>query len=548
MSATSLKVPPTRTFCSNPWSRLIWKEFRQNLPVLFVFVGLMFFIATMQYRTELPGMELWCTGSWGVLCLFAITIGIYLFSPEFENKTSSILQQLPVSSGFVVKNKILIGISFLFTFLVIAFLLQAFQVFGLGYSLSQSGEIFDDPERTNLTAVIGAAIIVPVECFICGVVCSLAIRRAIFAIFAAFGLVLLGWFVLAVICSTLLTLIQPADDNMVLFFVFSTKFLLLLLLASSIFPLSKRWLGNAPQIGATDQLPSPPNSAVPLNSQTKHQNLAVDSLGAADSSRYASASISRSRVKHSLIWQTFRQQRIHLIVFAVLIGLTACYCQIYLEYAYTHRGANFSTYIAIAQYGAVFMGLACLLCGQLAFAADNQNDKYRFFQQHGDFPWTIWSIRLTPAFLLTLLCFVIVFVQYFWLRNVQLEYESYGVTGHDCDATTLRLLLIIFSAFAIGQYNSIFFKSIVFSVAMNLLLSIGLWSWFLFLYEFHGNYLAYFMPIPVAMCLATWLWSPHWIAGENKTLRVLIPHSIVAGLTTVLVVLFLAMNKDLIWS
>ena len=115
------------------------------------------------------------------------------------------LGQLPITSGFVVRTKLWMGAATVLAFVGIAVLLQGFEVFALGHrfewpewyqNMSGSFEIF------GWTAV---AIVVPIEFFVLGALCSLFIQRTIFAVVIATGGFLLSWLLPPLLTSLLPT-------------------------------------------------------------------------------------------------------------------------------------------------------------------------------------------------------------------------------------------------------------------------------------------------------------------------------------------------------
>lgn len=537
MSSPSVKVAPPRRFCSHPASRIMWKEFWQHLPLFCVFVGIMFLIAFLQYRIQPRGIDWWCSGSWLVLCFFSLTSGIYLFSPEFENNTSAFLQQLPVSSGFIVRNKILTGIFFLLAFIAIAALVQAFQVFVLQEELVYKSGFVPIADGSDDFITLGAGIILPIECFICGTLCSLAIRRAIFATIAAISLLLITWVSLAILSGTAIQLFQLDSGFASLSCVTAIKLLLVTVLTVAIYPLGKRWLGNAPQIGATNQLP------MPASAGTKYREVAGTFLDSPSLPVQNTLTVDRKKIFSCLFWQTFRQQRIHFFVFLAVVA-TGLVISIWIEGLFSGQ-VRPSAYYGTSGWSTIVMGVLCLVSGQLAFAPDNFRDRYQFLQQHGNFPWMIWGIRILPSVVLVLCCVAVVGLSHVSLIQFERQYD-YRDSGFNPNSTTIKALLTIVTAFAIGQYNSIFFKSIVYTIGMNLVMAASLTFWFQGV-QFYSNHqlLLYYVPIPTAMIITTWLWSPHWIAGHNKNVSVLIPHAIMVALITTLVVTCLLVNGEL---
>ena len=92
----------------------MWKEFRQIAPMLIIFIAILSLVLALHQANYLSGQYIefdgnanWHTIIWGFVCLFSLTVGMSLFSTEHENKTIQMLRNLPFTSGFVVRNKLL---------------------------------------------------------------------------------------------------------------------------------------------------------------------------------------------------------------------------------------------------------------------------------------------------------------------------------------------------------------------------------------------------------------------------------------------------------
>ena len=121
---TSFSLP------SSAYRNMAWKEFRQNLPLFIAFVCIMAITLTIasidRYayvaRTRASNEAFWYIIIVAYMNFFSLTIGVFLFAPEKENKTARMLSHLPITSGFAVRAKIWNGLIAIGAFAVVAFI------------------------------------------------------------------------------------------------------------------------------------------------------------------------------------------------------------------------------------------------------------------------------------------------------------------------------------------------------------------------------------------------------------------------------------------
>jgi len=450
MSSTSVKMPPVDRVPSGATRKLFWKEMRQNLPVLVIFLGL--FSVVVAFFHQSPDLResdgtLWARIGWCILCFLSLTLGVFLFAPEKESGTVDFLKQLPVSSWFIVRHKILVGFAILAIFVFLATLFH-FYDFYFASSPSQQKFAYFSKLKLSVPEICLIGIGFPIECFLCGVLCSLFISRAIFAAVSAF----------AMTGAIVVFSIQFASANDGFYSIgsevqmqFTLTIVVINALAMSvigffIYSIGTEWVGNAPQ----NQQTSYPREAFAASSLSK------------PTAAQPRTGVSQGRIFQSLIWQTWRQIRIPFLVLAAIL-FTVC-AAVIVNFGFINQVSHSGQ--GTLWTGAIWMALVSFACGQLAFLNDNTKNNFRFFQQHGGQARIVWLARLLPAAMLTSLSILTI---------------CFLVSGIDRVNPRTPLLagsvLLILSAFALGQFNSMMFKSYVFAVATTLFLLAALSMW-----------------------------------------------------------------------
>ncbi|MFT5304193.1 MAG: ABC-type transport system involved in multi-copper enzyme maturation permease subunit, partial [Mariniblastus sp.] len=156
MNTSSLKTPPNlQPSMRMPWisSRFMaWKELKQNAPLVLVFAGFMTLIlAILAYDKYFnnPGRSNQDAGAfypiYVFINLFALTMGVFLFAPEKENKTAQLLRQLPISSGFAVRSKLLYGLISILCFVLIGAVFQGLELLCFQSTIKFSMQTADNP-------------------------------------------------------------------------------------------------------------------------------------------------------------------------------------------------------------------------------------------------------------------------------------------------------------------------------------------------------------------------------------------------------------------
>jgi hypothetical protein len=169
-----------------------------------------------------------------------------------------------------------------------------------------------------------------------------------------------------------------------------------------------------------------------------------------------------------------------------------------------------------------------LMSSLFAFSQDQRKCNYRYFQQHGERPGPIWWTRIMwPAcvtLVLGLIMIGLVLVTYLslWQAN-----QSILPVGHYLANVTLG----VFAAFAIGQFNSLFFRSPVFALAGAIVMGSaalmlgGVVDWG------QSNPWIWLGPAPVAMILLSRWRVRDWLADKNSVRDLALPW-VLLGMST----------------
>ena len=505
MTSGTSRFPNSRTA---PRWRMMWKEFRQIAPMLIIFIAILSLVLALHQANYLSGQYIefdgnanWHTIIWGFVCLFSLTVGMSLFSTEHENKTIQMLRNLPFTSGFVVRNKLLSGSLTIMLFIAFGLVLQLVEVYGIGRPF----ELFSDSENpAQLFFLFCFVVSLPLECFFWGVIWSMSLKRTIFAALAAVASIFFCFWFLHVFISWFFPSGQlfwssiASGSNGGPFFTFVTWVVLVKLLTYvgmgfACYSLGKNWLGNAPQLARLGQ------STIPaLSLQKNHQQTA---------SKYFAASNTTSnswRIYQSLIWQTLRQNKKTIAwASAAVVGL-----QIFFIVSYGLPMMSLFEFWLSLGYS---FSLPTLFVAMFAFSSDQHNSNYRFFQQHTEYGRKLWACRLLPAALFATASIVLLAasaISALYLKNPSpflyaLEVTSIGI-------------MFTVSAFAIGQFSSMMTRSGVYAFADALMLGVFLSSWFSTIIALNGSLWLFYLPAPVALVAVTWWRAPDWLADKTR--------------------------------
>ena len=164
------------------------------------------------------------------------------------------------------------------------------------------------------------------------------------------------------------------------------------------------------------------------------------------------------------------------------------------------------------------------LAGAITFVCDQQRHSYRFLADRGVRPGQIWLSRQLLLWLLAALPVVA-------FSAVAVAYVLLGASDFTHDVPNLgsivKNLLVSIASIALlglsaGQFCSMLFRNGFLAAFFGLLLSGVLTLWYGLMWLYGLNWFWSVLPIPLALLLATWLRTPHWLA-ERNTLRAWLP-------------------------
>ena len=473
-------------------NRLIWKDYREFMLPLFV-AGCLAFVLTIAATcfSWLGTEEIKSLGLIGKLIsplnMFAnscgLVLGVLLFAPEKENRTSQFLASLPAAPRSLAMTKLGFGIAGLFFFVAFCYLTVA--ITGVLFGSALSGW----PPTSELIANL----FIPLICFICGVFWSLMLRSTLFAL--------------------------PAAAATVLFMEFLANYLVPEALGQTRSPSAISYLAWALRIPVSALLVGLIVRALPgwLQDQTTKSTFpwvkgerVLARIGQSDA---------RKGVMSSLLWQSFRQSRVVLFVCAIACGLIAA--------------VSLSFVLPPQLFFILLMIAFCvpLFASSLAFAGDHIQNRYRFFQQQAEFGKQLWRARLLPSAALaglTTICLMFGFdaVSVLQLSNYYSLVDHYGyfvgefnlpyLDGVLLHLTTMKVLIIFLTAVAIGQFFSMMNSSPILAVVSAGLYGIVGLAWAFLLMVCDASLVLFLLPVAVILLLTTWVMAPRWLA-DRKT-------------------------------
>ena len=222
------------------------------------------------------------------------------------------------------------------------------------------------------------------------------------------------------------------------------------------------------------------------------------------------------RIYSSLIWQSFRQYRMTLLI-AVAIGIPfAFFVSLIIGTNTTSRGQA-----AGKGYFFPIMILVLPLLGALfAFSKDHQDRNYRFFQQHVEHGRRLWLARLIPPAMLTMIC---IGVMVFFIFAVDFV-DPFLLQADAVLLAALSLSMLVgLAAFCIGQFCSMFFRSGVFSFGAALILACLASAWGGWLCYLNSSPWLFLAPIILGMLAITWWRATAWLADRNRITELALP-------------------------
>ncbi len=537
MSASSVRpkagpsLLPAHPTLTSVWCRMGWKELRQNTPLLGIFfAGLLTSLAISTLAGQLFQVapsdiaDFWFGTIYVFIPVFSLAIGVFIFAPEKENRTSQFLGILPMRSGQIVFIKLVIGLLTVAIFIFLGVLLQRFgQIFvGESSTATIANETAAFERSLTPSSLFGqwqwqatpvvSCITLTMECYCWGAICSLVCKRAIFAaVLAGTCFALASWGFPTAIGAALA---QRSTDGPPSRRLFSDSFYTIFLISKiatyaamglGLAHLGSRWLGHSPNNEFPDWL-----GRVAAKPRERIESSGDTSWGVS-----ADRPFINSRIYSSLIWQSVRQfgttffftllGAAPFLFGSVLIAATVSEFQIDHLFVYSCL--------------AVVLVVIPLIASMFVFIVDHQDRNYRFFQQHREFGRKLWLARLLPAALVTLVCGL--------LLSMGLVVLGWQLLTASETALVFRFALfpaiVVFCAFAIGQFNSMFLRSGVFVVVSVIVMSGILFAGICGLCFLDPTLVAFLLPVPLAMLAITWWRAPHLLAESNPMANLVLP-------------------------
>lgn len=241
-----------------------------------------------------------------------------------------------------------------------------------------------------------------------------------------------------------------------------------------------------------------------------------------------------------LVWQHFRQSAGMLAVLTALVVplfLTAvCLC-VYV-FGWMEPGEP-SWHLWSGRWAGV-VGLTAwvsvALAGGCTFLGDQRRRGFRFLAERGVRPGHVWLTR--HSVWAGAVLFWTAFTLPFYLLAVARHFPSL----HGLASSAGLVLGLVILAYAAGQLSSMFVSSGILAGTFSVMLAALLYCWAGLMAVLDVPWLWSVAPIPLALLLATWLRTPHWLL-ERNTLRAWLPTVLALAVPTVAIATSVCMYR-----
>jgi hypothetical protein len=495
---------------STATKRIAWKENYLLRPIVLASLALFLISATLVCFTVAAGRNQQAgellLGMFVLFgCVIGLATGIILFVPERETETDLFLGRLPVRGIDVSKTKLKQGLIWFSLFLVVT----AVATIGI-FQFWYGDNILS--LRTLTSTYYTMCVLIPIECFLWSVVCSLKFRGSVSAVITAaiacvVSLVVVPPFLLMFYGNRHLS--QRHEDSIYL----AIQVVLIVGLATFAIRSARTWLrgfeGNFADVS----------------------QVASKTLFSTDES----SAVELAKPAHlwaSMAWQNFRVQALPfgLIAAGTLIAATGIAMGFWQEIAsMTWRWID----IGIAYWNVTIVNAGIVLAGAavglLTFTSDQSKESFLFFQQRADYPRKLWLSRMAaiglmvPVIILTGLIVYSPMTAGPWILNS--HFASQGGTDSMRDwswisssCTVTNCFWVFLVAASVAQLLSLLIRHGM--IAFFVICAAG---WFVWQY---CNYLMllgeplwlFAAPIAVVAFAASWWFAPRWI-GQRKVKR-----------------------------
>ncbi|NLE37119.1 MAG: ABC transporter permease [Pirellulaceae bacterium] len=506
-------------------SSIFWKDYRELrafwLVTALFGIGLQAAVAFVATRMNLSEFFRIPILAWAVLvpAMYALGCAAVIFAGEHESGTASLLRSLPVEPRRLLLGHVVFALAS--TLVMLGVTCAAFLVLRRVMPI----------ETGSLALTAGQLGILPAELFVWGLLFSLLLRRAIFVAMLGglFGALLP--FVCAVIHANLYHV--PGTGAIWWAQVLPIRAALVLLVAAVDVWLVRRWFHDAGVLGrrkiarreslsglhasvGLSRDPALAKSEYEIGEFTwQNQARPVSRRGAFP------VSLELSR----LIWQQWRQSRWLLLAFMPFLVLLVVTGFLLQELCGDFIGEMWSGVVLLP----IPLAAACV------FREDWQDNRFRFLADHGARPGQVWLSRqlvwLVPVILGPMVFGIILLLI--------VEREPRG----DFGSLVASMLLYMGTAFACGQFCSMYLRSSILSGLFTLILLSVLCAWGAFLVALFPGFLLVhllwaFVPMPAMLLAATRLRTGDWMLQRTgwraRARAVLVPLTPVLVILTVL--------------
>jgi hypothetical protein len=480
--------------------RVLWKEYRVLRAFWIAVVAIVLAIEAFAWLF-LAGREATQTFEVVVsvfIALYALAAGAILFAVEREEGTDTFLTTLPVGSGRLFVPKVVLGIASTLALAAVLFLIvRAWQAVGLTEPMERIGVWANGKPRDPLALAAIAC-----DVFVCGLLCSLLLKRPLIAACVGAGVA-----VLVTYASTLIT--NMFSEEFVRDFTASdygrSWSVTLFALSAGVFlvdvAVGQRWL----EWGS-------------LRIKRRAVRHVTEGRAAAAVQRAAHGPTWLGAFGR-LAWQEWRQTwRMMAIYLGIGTLLTA--------WMLTPNGSR-DTNVNSAM---ILSGFLAALMGASTFYADQDRSQFRFFGERPVRPRMVWLNRLfvwgavlvvflaiaTPLWVAVTLGDLTLLVQHMDNSYVDGQRTSGSFTGTLFQLPAfLSFAILVSVAYASGQLCSMLLRSGIIAAFLGVVLAAVMVTWSVGMSALGVNWWLSIAPLPIIMLWVTWLRAPHWIAERT---------------------------------
>ncbi len=439
--------------------RLVWKEYRQqqSLWIAIALAGLLIQIATLIF-CSLNGLgdvpDRLFAVALSLPILYSLGCGASLFAGEHEAGTYAFQQSLPVAAKRVFFAKL--------TFAVASALL----LFPLMWLIAYGMTSWTLPTQDWHIQLWSGGVVATLEVMAWGVLGSLLLRRVLPAAIASGVVAVVLGYASLILLVTVGRAVEFRGQDYVGTLPVRIGFALLALAVATKF--GTQWFNERPN---------------QWRAKTKKRRRTV----AAPTGRGVPL---RRTILLRLMWHEWRQAR-----------TTILWCV----------GGHFvvATWIAMSEFGreayVLFLPALATFFGASVFAADQRQQQYTFFSEHGVRPGFVWLSRQAVwGSVLALLA----------IAAILLQFTAGALSSHDMTNlyVAIGFTILMFSS---GQLCSILIRSHIVAIFTAAFCSAILFIWTAFTTRLGVQWLISSFPLPLIFLGVSWLYIPKWIQQRN---------------------------------